>query len=52
MKNKEIYQKMCRLQSRFENIKRDFEMLIGEYQRSLEVQKKIEAERQEHENNT
>ena len=39
--NKEIYQKMCRIQSRLEKLKGDFQSLLGDYARELEKQDKL-----------
>ena len=39
--NKEIYQKMCRIQSRLEKLKSDFQILLGDYAKEIEKQEKI-----------
>jgi len=41
MKKKELYKQMCRLQSRLDRIKSDFERLLGEIARDMEIQTKI-----------
>ena len=37
MKQKELYQQMCRLQSRLDRVKSDFERLLGEVAKDMEI---------------